>query len=40
MRADAAAAAGAEDGVKDVHVNENAFADLTDLKNEDFIYSL
>jgi len=40
MRADAAAAAGVEDGVKDARVNENAFADLTDLKNEDFIYSL
>jgi len=40
MRADAAAAAGAEDGAKDVTTNDNAFADLTDLKNEDFIYSL
>jgi hypothetical protein len=40
MKADAAAAASGEEGVKNVTVNENAFADLTDLKNEDFIYSL
>jgi hypothetical protein len=39
MRADAAEASG-EDGTKGVAVNENAFDDLTDKKNVDFIYSL
>jgi hypothetical protein len=34
--------AGGEDGVvhNEEQVNEHAFEDLTDLKNEDFIYSL
>lgn len=40
MRADAAAAGGGEEGEKGHAVNEHAFEDLTDLKNEDFIYSL
>ena len=39
MRADAAAGR-AEEGEKGHAVNEHAFEDLTDLKNEDFIYSL
>lgn len=40
MRSDAAAGAQGEDGAKGHTVNEHALEDLTDLKNEDFIYSL
>ena len=40
MRADAAQTAQGEEGEKGHTVNEHAFEDLTDLKNEDFIYSL
>lgn len=39
MRADAAAGR-VDEGEKGHTVNEHAFEDLTDLKNEDFIYSL
>jgi hypothetical protein len=40
MEEDAAAAAGAEDAGQDVAVIANAFADMNDLQNEDFVYSL
>jgi hypothetical protein len=42
MRADAAAAGGGEAGekVQAQDAENEAFGDITDLKNEDFIYSL
>lgn len=40
MKSDAAASAALEESGKGHVVNEHAFEDLTDLKNEDFIYSL